>query len=324
MRNKSVDGLKACLALLIIFFHYNCRFYQLYLGYDFWGFRYLGVIGGETFMLLSCYYLGKNENNFKLVPYLRKKFIRLYPAYFISITLIMVFLHILYLPGRTVSFKNYILNVLFVSGYIESSYVDSAHWYVFTLVSAIIVLGILKKFYIANKYVSYVGWLVIGYVVSKIGFKYTDILYNFLGGSYIGIICSGVSLRNIIEANDKEKNIINQLQWGIVILGGLLYTYIFKDLSSAFFLIPSLLIVYCVMKYELNFLQNKFLLTISSVSYSLYLIHQNIGYSIEYTLMINFGKKYLWLYGIVAFLVVVVLSFLIEYFVKRLNYKIVK
>ena len=59
MRNKSLDGLKALMASVIIIFHYYCRFNQLYLQGDFLPFRYLGVIGGETFMILSCLFLSK-------------------------------------------------------------------------------------------------------------------------------------------------------------------------------------------------------------------------------------------------------------------------
>ena len=51
-----------------------------------------------------------------------------------------------------------------------------------------------------------------------------------------------------------------------------------------------------------KFMQNKFFVFVGSISYSLYLIHQNFAYETEYYLMKNFGKRNL-LIGLAGLLV---------------------
>lgn len=318
MRNKSIDGLRSSLALIIVFFHYYCRFNQIYFSNCFLGFRYLGVIGGETFMILSCYLLTKEYNdNFRLIQYIKRKFFRLYPRYFLSITFTMICLHIFYLPNRTVSLKDYFYNILFINGYLQTPYVDSAHWYIFTLFSAILVVGLLKKLHIFDKFLSYICWMCFAYIIFKSKFIGSKILYNILGGNYIGIICAGLSLGRFLNSEYISK--IYLLKFGGIILCSFLYTYVFKDTSSTLLLIPALVIVWSVVNFKIKFLQNKFFLHLSKLSYSLYLIHQNIGYSLEYMFILKFGKEYLWLYGIVSFMIVLNLSYLIELIIKNLE-----
>lgn len=323
MRNKSLDGLKALMASVIIIFHYYCRFNQLYLQGDFLPFRYLGVIGGETFMILSCLFLSKKQDKFDLKAFYKRKFIRLYPTYFVAVTISSIFLQILVLPGRTPSLQDYLYNIFMLSGYLGTPYVDSAHWYLFTLVSAIIIVGLFNKYKVQDNFVSYLMWMLTSLIIGNLKNLYgISVFYNIVGGTYVGIICSGIALGKIIGMKNK-KNVMYFLKWMIIIFSGIGYTFIFKDGSSTVLLLFALFIVGTVTTKRIGFLENNFLIKLSIISYPLYLIHQNVGYAIEYALVSKFGDSYLWCYGLIAIAFSIVCAICIYVFVEKILGKII-
>jgi peptidoglycan/LPS O-acetylase OafA/YrhL len=215
------------------------------------------------------------------------------------------------LPGREASFTDYLLNVLFINGFIDRPYVDGAHWYLTTIVSIIIVYGlisyVLKK---GNKAYVYIIWLIICDALIFCG-KPNYAL--FIGGGYLGNVLCGVALRNI----RKTKNNNEKITWICLMFFSFISVFKVRGIeegichSLGFFLV--VLAVINRLKI-VNCFPGKWL---SKKSYSLYLIHQNISFIIIYHIEGLTDNYYIWM-SVLAF----VFSILICVPVSKLEEKI--
>ena len=306
-RNKQIDGLRGITVLMIVLYHLICRYSELYLNKSIFFLNQWGKIGVSIFLLISSYYsIGPKWNKHSIL----KKILRLWPTYFVSITLTMLILRFLQLPGRTCGVNDYLLNCLFLNGFIGTPYVDGAHWYITTLISIIIINGIFNALNISDREFPYLIWMILAFLTVKV-LKYS-VIAQVLGGSYIGIACMGVAIRNF------HKNIKT---WKAMLFLALMYSCIMLGIKYAIILMFVAPVIIATIKGKMNFLESKTLNKIGTISYPLYLIHQNVGMAIEYNMMIMFGKYSLW-YVMIAIFLVVVLAIVLYTAVEKPSQKI--
>ena len=136
----------------IVLFHYTTRFNELFncrpSSYEFeWG----GQVGVTFFFILSGYffYAGllkmQNQSLLGISKFCLNKYWRLYPAYLISIIIIFIVYQFVSLPGRECSYKDFIFNTVLIY-HPGVSYVDSAHWFLATLIKIQIISSIFLAF----------------------------------------------------------------------------------------------------------------------------------------------------------------------------------
>jgi len=307
-RNDQIDGLRGITSIIILLFHLFCRYLQIYENNNLVWMEHWGTFGVIIFVLISGYLLGvesiKEENNkFNLLKYLKKKIFRLWPCYIISITLIMVVVKIVGLPGREVSWLSYILNIFFINGFCGIPYVDGAHWYLTTLISITIIIGVIKKFKFNNNFIVYCFWILIVMFMTKIGYGNITI---FFGGTYLGVALIGFSLARILTKFSANE----MLKWLILLFLSFLFCFFIQGTTTSIILIISLFIVIPCLIQKIKFFENKLFLKLGSISYPLYLIHQNIGYVIIRKLIEFFGNYQIF-FSIIATFCVLLLSFVI-------------
>ena len=141
-----------------------------------------------------------------------------------------------------------------------------------------------------------------------------------LGGPFVGVICVGISIRCILEIIS-TKDFDNKydaalIKWFFVIALSIICTFISRGLICAIELVlVGFIFTLCVLK-KITFLDNRILIFIGSVSYPLYLIHQNIGFIIEFQISIFFGN---WNYviSLIAILSVLLIAIFIYYFAEK-------
>lgn len=269
-----------------------------------------GSFGVAVFLIISSYFLGDpvQESNFSLKLYLNKKIYRLWKYYAPCVLITYIIVRLFPLPGRTCELKDLLLNEIFLNGFIGTPYVDGAHWYITVLLSAIVIIGILKKMRIENKAYIYLFWMTTVIIINKVGNEFSMLL-----GGYAGIICVGICFRKILDSEVSEK----WKWWLIAILSEIYVFFCFGSLYALFVLI-SVFLVYISLnkKIFLPKTLKSVILYIASISYPLYLIHQNISFVIQYQWM-NLSGKYTFLYGVVSIIVTVILAILINKFVKK-------
>lgn len=196
VRNKQIDGLRGIMALVIVLFHLFCRYQQIYCNNSIPFMENWGVYGVCTFFIISGYFLidSRENDDFHLLLYFKKRLLRLYPMYLISITLTELILLIAELPNRTVTIKDYVLNLVWINGFIDTPYVDGAHWYITVLISGILICGLLKAMKLSNNPVAYLVVLVLSYLCLIL---HIPVLSMLFGGGYIGIVFCGVAIRQM-------------------------------------------------------------------------------------------------------------------------------
>ena len=231
---------------------------------------------------------------------MKKRIGKLWPTYAVSVIVIYIFLLFFQLPGREVTTKDVFLNLLMINGYIGLPYVDGSHWYLTTIFSFIVVVGLFRKMEISDNWIPYMLWMVLG-----VGAKHFKLLLlgKILGNNFIGYVILGLMLYLLIEKRDRID--VGWLMTGIA-------SFFYIALVSGTAYCAELLLVvpaFIAVQYKkISLLENKVLVKLGTMSYSIYLIHQNIGLSIEYRLMILNGE-YLFRYAIPALGVIVVVGF---------------
>lgn len=314
-RLVELDCLRGISAILIMLFHYTTRYEQLF------GFKESNIIsfsygkyGVQFFLMTSGFVMMYSyKNRFNIKDFLLKKFFRLYPAYIVSITLIFIILTIYPLAGRSVGFKEYLINITMLQGFFDVAYVDGAHWYlnieiIFAIWSCIFLYIISKS---NKEIVIKILWswiiILILFKVFSVHIPFKRIINALLLIDYSPFIISGMIFYYLKEKVNGEKYLLLIICLLLIILRG---DYKLALATIFLFIIFNLLIYN-----KLNFKYNKILIFIGEISYPLYLIHQNIGYVI-----INFlqSKGFNYIFSIIISCgISIIISFIISYVIEK-------
>lgn len=284
--------------LSIIIYHFLYRYGEIYdlPNYVVNSLSSLGAIGVALFLIITGYFVVSTKN-ISLLDQLKKKIISLYPPYFIAITLAFLVSLLGYLgEDRVVGFKDYLLNVILVNGFISRPYVDGAHWYVTYIVIFTIWFAYFNKKRISNNPMLYEVCLIINiivffitrYIIGNNFEVLSRFLYIIVGNKFLGFIVIGVCVKFIETSRDRsEKN-----KWLLVLGSSLLFIFIsYRSLVMFMFGVIFTFILY--KRNYFSFLTKASVIVwIGDISYGIYLIHQNIGYSIMNYLRINFDVKF--------------------------------
>lgn len=308
-KNNQIEGLRGAAASLVVVYHVFFRFKELYLNQNIGVLNYLGGLGAITFLILSAYLIsGKKIDEFSLLQWYKKKFVRLWPLYAIAVTVIFALLRIFQLPEKQLSMIDYLLNLFCINGFIGAQYVDGAHWYITTLISLIVIVGVLKKIGRIEKITVLVAWL---FGMIFIRFLGSNLIYKILGGGYAGIFVCGISLFNLLNSTD-----VHRKRHLIPLVLGSLYTFRMAGTERGIECIIAMIIVALVVKERLSPLNNKVLVYIGGMSYSLYLIHQQVAYVIEYNIYLYLGYYSIWC-AVITFFSVFILGDLFHRLVEK-------
>lgn len=315
-KDKVIQFYRGIGCLSIIIYHFLYRYGEIYdlPNYVVNSLSSLGAIGVALFLIITGYF-SPSIKKISLADQLKKKLISLYPPYFIAITLAFLVSMLGYLgEDRVVGFKDYLLNVILVNGFISRPYVDGAHWYVTYIVIFTIWFAYFNKKRISNNPMLYEACLIINIIVffitSYIIGNNLEVLSRFLyiivGNKFLGFIVIGVCVKFIETSRDRsEKN-----KWLLVLGSSLLF--IFISYRSLLMLIFGGIFTFILYKRNyFSFLtKSSVIIWIGDISYGIYLIHQNVGYSIMNYLRINFDMKFEIIF-IIALTLVILLGALV-------------
>lgn len=315
-RNMQLEGLRGIAMLFVVLYHYVAgfpkHFYQPiqhnWLGIGLWGYFGVGI-----FILISGYFMvgSSKENPFTFTV---KKMLRLWPAYFVAITICFLLTRLVFLPERSVSITTYLLNIPFINGFIGVDYVDGAHWYLTTLIACTFISTLISQ--IANKkqYVALIIWAIIILVFDNFSTKNIildmlfDGLFKVFGGRYAPMFIVGMALRR----NQENINLGSILA---VIVGNTVNLLVFGWQREFAFIVA--MVLFCIANAQkLPFLEAKGLTWLGLISYSVYVIHQNVGYWGMYLFSESIGR-YIPIISLVCTVVMIGVGAGLYYFVER-------
>ena len=311
MKNKQIEGLRAIGVIMIVMFHYIYRFNELYGdASDFSVLSQWGSIGVGLFFMMSGYFMfgSSHKANETLFQYYRRKVERLYAPYLPAIIVIFLVTSVAKLPGRTTTVFDALLNVVLINGFIGTPYVDTAHWYLTYLITFIAIAGIVKYSKIKETYAIPV-WILFSYIIrvpiGRLGMpsEVEHFLRIISGGGNLYPFILGI----VIYELKKEKSFLEK---GVLLLSAIFSIYnivmLYNKVAAGWIIVFALVFLLCI-DCKLNFFSCDVLQKIASISYPLYLIHQNIRYVIILSLrkVVGYGISVIVAFFVAVFLAVV-------------------
>ncbi|WP_323751595.1 acyltransferase [Marinobacter sp.] len=281
-RLTALDALRGIAALGVVLFHYLPYYNELYgHSFDSPSFLEFGRYGVHLFFMLSGFVIFMTLERTQTAGWfaLARAF-RLLPALWAGIALTFLSVHWLGPEDRAVEPVSAVLNMTLLHEYLEHPHVDGAYWS----------LVIEATFYV---------WIALLFYGLKSWQRLRPALWLWTAASYIGVIW-WKAIPDTLDFLAKDLLFVRYAP--LFISGMLLFRwYKYGKPSVADITLLALAIGHCLFAYKapynlfvlacygifilaisgrLSLLSRPGLLWLGSISYALYLIHQNIGYGL--------------------------------------------
>lgn len=276
-RLEVLDSLRGLAALFVVLYHYTTRYYDFYkVEKDYQlSFTY-GNYGVEVFFIISGFVIFLTLSKTKTsLDFIVNRFIRLFPTYWISVTLTFIIISQFSLPGREVSILEYIINLSMIHLEFRINSVDGVYWTLLYELKFYVLMLLLYHFNLLKK-INYLSLFILVVIVFLNMFSLNEtILFKILNKififNYIHLFISGIMFYKIMKKDYNPLIFLN-----------LLISYllaIYSQNANIIIIFSSIYFIFILLSLgKLKFLSQKSLIFLGSISYSLYLIHQNIGY----------------------------------------------
>lgn len=282
-RLVEVDTLRGLAAMAVVLFHFTTRFGELYPGNPKPSIAFpTGHYGVNLFFVISGFVIFMTlERTKNPMDFVVSRFSRLFPAYWVAIFLTFAITHLLGLPGKLVDLGAAIANMTMIHGLFWVPHVDGVYW---TLeVELLFYCGMFLLYRIkrlGNIHVALFGLLllrVVYYVLEhQFGINLPWIIFRLMILQYIPWFALGISVYQL--AHRKETGIWQPA----ACTATLAVTTLFVCESAAIALLAVVFAstVFLAANGRLSLLRFGPFVWLGTISYPLYLLHENIGWAL--------------------------------------------
>lgn len=275
-RLQELDSIRGLAAISVVLYHYFYRYNEIYghqqIDTDWIAFGHYGV---QLFFIVSGFVIYWTlERTEKPADFLISRFSRLYPVFWVSAALTFILVSLFGLPGREIQFVDALKNALMFHERLHVPHVDGVYWtltveltfycFIFALYITSNLRHVTKLFLVASilSTLSSLG-------VVTINQPYFDILIF----EHIPFFLAGICLFKITRKDKVHENYA-------IIAAAIVSTLITHSFNASVFFALSVVFFILSVNGRLPFMKSRPLVFIGSISYALYLCHQNIGYMI--------------------------------------------
>ena len=331
-RNIYLDYIRAVACIIVIMFHYTKRYNEIFHTSNDWKFRVSwGYMAVSIFFVLSGF-LAVLKDDTGIKEYIRKRFLRLYPAYWIAVIVTFLVTYF-YLPERAVSVKDAVINLTMLESFCGVGLVDGAYWTLaYEIVFYIFIALIIYLFHLKDK-LPYLGlaWIALLFIyvylenstmfLSSMGDFSKNLIDSLIGKQYGHMFVAGFCAAFIIHHIGDRKSTVTA---GICLALSVVLQYVlFGVLYTVFFIAVMMILMLCAYLYLKGIQPNGSirkvlypLELIAVISYPLYLLHQNIGYTILKFLQLHISQSEFII--VIPFIINVLLAGLIHILLNKL------
>jgi peptidoglycan/LPS O-acetylase OafA/YrhL len=292
-RLLELDSARGIAALFVVLFHYTYQYDKTY-GHtnELWFSFPMGKYGVELFFIISGFVIFMSlERTKKSLDFVVSRFSRLYPAYWASVVLTFSITYLYKLSSHSIAWHyiandiySFFVNLTMFQVFLGVKNLDGSYWTLGVEISFYIIMFTLFKTGLL-KYIDLIstGWLfllAIAVLLMKSSLVEIDpklITIVLLGkphlSVYANLFIAGIMLykMNAEGFSLKRQSIIA----GCLLIYKLQHTLLETLLVAAIILLFKLML-----DGKLAFLRRKFFLFLGAISYTLYLIHQEVGFVI--------------------------------------------
>lgn len=325
-RFYQLDYLRGIAAFSVVLFHFTYGYDNglKIIAADKFYFRY-GNLGVQLFFMISGYVIFMTLLNVqKTSDFLRSRFIRLYPAYWASIIVSLVFVNIFENPFdfEKVSLSQFFINLTMLQHWLKVKDIDGAYW---TLAVELVFYLFMFILLLINQLKNIITWSFLWLLLCFVTFEFDLPLKKYLVEIFIlnhaPLFISGIMF---YQLKLKQKNAYVHLVILMCLILEECFLYRLYDSFIPLIIIP----IFYVVFYYLTFSDssknkpNKILSFFGAISYCLYLIHENIGMTIIFNLKKSID--YQLFYVPVTIIITVLIASLITYYIEKPLMKILK
>jgi peptidoglycan/LPS O-acetylase OafA/YrhL len=277
-RIAELDALRGLAALAVVAFHFTSHFDRLYGHTGPLPFTFdVGNYGAHLFFVISGFVIFMTlERTKSATDFVVSRFSRLFPAYWVALAVTLVAVQTVGLPGQHVSTRDAIVNLTMMADFFNAHEVDGSYW---TLqVELFFYLQMIVWFAIgafSRAHVMIVVWLLLALVYgieARMGVSLSYTLRELLIVRYIPFFAAGVLLYRAHRGNDEAWVSAAYLATSVVAVWTL-WSWV-----------EALVLAVCIglfglfMLGKLRILARPIFVFLGAVSYTLYLLHQSIGF----------------------------------------------
>jgi peptidoglycan/LPS O-acetylase OafA/YrhL len=327
-RVNEIDLLRFLAALSVLFFHYTFRGFAAddmsvvpYLGFA--PFSKYGYLGVNLFFMISGFVILMSVGDGNLKKFILSRVIRLYPAFWIACTL--TFVITLYMGDKHfhATLMQYLENLTLISGFVGVEPMDGVYWTLLVEIRFYILIGIFLLIYdIKDVEIFLIFWLFLSVlmvffptkILSQI-FITNHSSYFIAGAIYFLIYKNGLNLQRVSMLMISLAIAIFVSHTQTIPTDIQHYHVAFNPMVTSA-IISSFFVIMLLVSLKSSGIFSKIsYITLGSLTYPLYLIHQNIGFMI-----FNYGAK---IFEPHTLLIMVISSMLLLAFIVYLFEKVI-
>ena len=283
-RVVELDALRGIAALAVVAYHYTTR-YAEQIGHVGGSLPSLlaGKYGVHLFFLISGFVIFLTlERTHNAMDFVVSRFSRLFPGYWVAVTVTAIVVYSIGLPQQALPWPDLLLNLTMVQDILGAEHLDGSYWtlqvelFFYVQMLFWFVLGQLKRIHWIIA-----GWLVLATlngVLAQQRWHFPYLIRELLILRHIPFFALGILFYRLRTC--PQENRLNLAMIALCLLAiAIAEQPVFLLVAAVCCAIFTLFVLNL-----LRFLDARFFVFLGGISYSLYLIHQAIGFSVIYRL----------------------------------------
>lgn len=266
--NKILTFIRFLASFMVVFYHYFFRYFEKN-GGDVIEFMSFGKIGVEMFFILSGYLLINSISKYTPLIFITKRVKRIYPTYFVSVIITLSVLGIF--SKKSFNLVQVLTNLTFLNIPLGISSIDGVYWTLFIELTFYFSLLFLRLLF-NNVPKIFITISLLTLVFRLYGFDNLILTFASLF-TYGWLFAGGSALRLFAETGVKIY-----MAMGLFFVLGYSY-YVELSVFEILLLLLTMILIVSSDKFKTIVIPNIFLF-LGTISYPVYLVHQEIGYII--------------------------------------------
>jgi peptidoglycan/LPS O-acetylase OafA/YrhL len=279
-RLKELDALRGMAALGVVLYHFTGHFGRLHGHSAAVPFTFeIGSYGVHLFFVISGFVIFMTlEHTKRALDFVVSRFSRLFPAYWAALAITLTVVHLAGLPGQEISRRDALVNLTMLSDFLGAAEADGSYW---TLQIELFFYAQMLCWYMVGALDSVrliiAGWLTLTLAYgleARDGIPLSYLVREVAIVRFICFFAAGVLLYRLHQQRDRSW------QSAALLAGCVLGVWIMWSWREALVLAFCVAVFFLFILGKLRFLARQPFVLLGALSYTLYLIHQSIGFII--------------------------------------------